>query len=124
MRLNTGNQLLHYFHFFAASNRIDVCNLSIKPPLAPVITPKECATSLLPTAEDDKAILDNFITLISRTLAAHLELLGFDCSKLVEWHIPHEYEEQMSRKSKVVSTHMIVILQIPLAIHNTAVKCN
>lgn len=100
-RIGTGNRQLHYFHFFAASDRVGVNELTT-PPMPPTITPEMCASSLLPSPTDDRAIHQNITTLVSRILATHLETLGFDCTRLAEWHIHHEYEEEMAKKSEVV----------------------
>lgn len=115
MRVDSGNRLLHYFHYFAVRDRIDAANLSVSQPPPPTLTPAKCAISLLPSPDDDKEIKRNITTHISRIIADHLETLGFDCSSLVEWHIPHKYQEQMSRKSEVVRFYF--------AIH-TCCQCN
>ena len=65
MRVVTSNQLLHYFHYFAALDRVDVSNFSSTPPKLPICTPHECALSLLPSVEDDQALKCNFVTLVS-----------------------------------------------------------
>ena len=52
MRVDTGNQLLHYFHYFAALDRVDVNNFSSTPSKLPTCTPHECALSLLPSVEN------------------------------------------------------------------------
>ena len=101
-RIGTSNRQLHYFHFFAVSDRVDVSELPITPPVTPVITPETCASSLLPSPTYDRIFRQNIITLVSRVLATHLETLGFDCTRLAEWHIFHEYEKEMAKKSEVV----------------------
>ena len=101
-RTSHGNRQLHYFHFFAVQDRVDLSHLSITAPPPPKKTPSECARSLLPSTDDDRKIKENVVTIVSRILAKHLESLGFDCAKLVQWRIPHRYEMEMSRKSEVV----------------------
>lgn len=102
MRVGTGNEQLHYFHYFAVADRVDASNLSSTPPKPPSSAPCECALSMLPSVNDDKAMKCNFVTLVSRVISTHLESIGFDSSELVDWHIPHEYKKQMSKKSEVV----------------------
>jgi hypothetical protein len=80
MRVGEGNRSIHYFHYFCVPDRVDVSHLSIIPPQPPTITPKECALSLLPSIADDRVILQNTTTLVSRILATHLGTLGFDCA--------------------------------------------
>lgn len=109
-RVGSGNRQLHYFHFFAASDRVDIHELSITPPMPPTVTLEKCASSLVPSPNDDRVILQNITTLVSRILATHLENLGFDCTRLVEWHILHEYQEEMAKKSEVVCHRVLAFL--------------
>lgn len=104
MRAGYGNQQLHYFHFFAVPDRVNWSHLSAIPPSQPKITPSACI----------------------RILATHLESTGFDCTKLVTWHISHEYQKQMSKKSEVVCiiiyisyslrTLNFIIIKVPLGV--------
>ena len=59
-------------------------------------------TVLKSSTADDRAMLHNITTLVSRILSTHLEVLGFDCTRLVNWHIVHEYQKEMEKKSEVV----------------------
>ena len=72
MRIDSGNKLLHYFHHIAIADRIDVSNLSITPPAPPTMPHKKCATSLLPSTDDDKALEQNMTTLVSRIIVNHM----------------------------------------------------
>ena len=49
MRVGQGNLSLHYFHFFAALDRLNLSKLSFSAPPKPTKTAKECALSLLPS---------------------------------------------------------------------------
>ena len=62
MRVGQGNLSLHYFHFFAALDRLNLSKLSFSAPPKPTKTAKECALSLLPSIADDHALRSNFIT--------------------------------------------------------------
>ena len=59
--------------------------------------------SLLPSPEDDVALRNNFSTLVSRILFGNMDFCKISFDGVVDWHIKHEYLEQMSRKSAVVS---------------------
>ncbi len=99
----SGNRQLHYFHYYASLNRISVDELSLSLPVLPSnIAPANVECSLLPSSEDDTIIRKNMITLVSRILAPHLEAMGFDCLRLVDWHISHKYKDEMARKSEIV----------------------
>ena len=56
-----GNLSLHYFHSYAALDRIDVSDLSdeIVPGCLP--NPDDIARSLLPTADDDVILKQHFL---------------------------------------------------------------
>ncbi len=57
---------------------------------------------LLPTAADEKAIRGNMPVLMARTLKKHVPFFR-NFAKGVERHITHEFYEEMSQKSAVVS---------------------
>ena len=108
-----GKQLLHYFHYFASSNRIDTSELSVISPPPPIhLTYNDCALSLLPSVHDDEALRHNFSIIISRILATHLETFKFSFGDIVQWHIPHKYAEEMSKKSEVVSYNIFHVQQL------------
>ena len=60
MRCDKGNQSLHYFHFYAALDRIDLSGLSdeILPGCLP--DPEEIASSLLSSVLDDTIVSKKF----------------------------------------------------------------
>lgn len=94
---------IHYFHYYAVANRIDFSHLSeITPPL-PNVEVRQIATSLLPTPDDDMALRHNLAILVSRILFQNLTFFQLAFDGVIEWHIKHEYYEQMSRKSEIVS---------------------
>ena len=106
-----GKDLLHYFHFFAVSNRIDTSEQLHTPPPPPChLSHKACALSLLPTIEDDHALQQNMAILISRILVNHFDSLNFSFSDVVQWHIPHQYTKEMSKKSDVVCYNNYYVL--------------
>ena len=72
------------------------------PPL-PSVDVLQLATSLLPSPDDDVALRKNFATLVSRILFGSIDFFMLTFDDVVEWHIKHEFYEQMSRKSDVVS---------------------
>ena len=108
LRAGYRNRDLHYFHYYAVRDRVDN-NLPTSPPkLPPKGSAKSCALSILPSIDDDRVIRENMIIMVSRVLAKHMESLGFDSSKLVKWHVPHKFQDQMSKKSEVVCTYVCI----------------
>ncbi len=98
---------IHYFHSYAVSDRIDFSDLSerVVPTLAQ--DPEQVALSLLPTPEDDEAIRNNMCTLMSRIIYENMGFARFTFDGVVNWHITHDFYEEMSRKSVVVSVFVV-----------------
>ena len=94
---------IHYFHLFAVADRIDCSNLPDQIIATQQTDPSQIAASLLPTPEDDIALRDNICGLMSRILCDHVEFFKMSFEDVVEKHIKHEYYEEMSMKSIVVS---------------------
>ena len=104
MRFGIGKpDAIHYFHSYAVGDRIDLSNLSDQVILTQQRDAKQVATSLVPTSEDDVALRDNMCVLISRILYENLEFFRHSFDGVIEWHIKHEFYDEMSTKSEVVS---------------------
>ncbi len=52
MRSDRGNQSLHYFHFYAVENRVDLSQLSDSP-VDQVLSHEVMARGMLPSIADD-----------------------------------------------------------------------
>ena len=97
------NHSFHYFHSFAVQSRIDFSHLPDQHPDTCFNSPYQLALSMLPSADDDRSLRDLFVTHVSRILCTHMPFFKFAFEDVVEWHIQHEYYDQMSTKSQVVS---------------------
>lgn len=98
------NRSLHYFHSFAVQNRVDFSHLpDVLPDTCPD-SPERTALALLPSDDDDKAMRCLFATHISRILSTHIPFFKTAFNDVVDWHIEHEYSNQMCAKSVVVSS--------------------
>lgn len=105
MRLEGGrNQSLHYFHCFAVLNRIDFTEFPDVQPQLCLNSPDILASTLLPSAEDDQTLRNLFMTHVSRILCTHIPFFKVGFEDVVEWHIVHQYYQEMSTKSQVVCT--------------------
>ena len=102
MHSDKRNQSLHYFHSYAVQNRVNVSNLSDSP-VNITLSPERMATSILPSIEDDSKLKCNMAVLVSRVLASHMKFFNFSFADAVKWHIEHQFSEEMSQKSVVVS---------------------
>ena len=94
---------IHFFHSYPVADRIDFSNLSELVIPTQQRDAEQVAVSLLPTPEDDLALCDNMCLLISRILYQNLEFFRLSFDGVVAWHIKHDFYDEMSTKSKVVS---------------------
>ncbi len=98
---------LHWFHAYAVSDRIDFSNLSEQVIPTSQICPDRIAASLLPSVEDDLAIRRNICTLMSRVLCDNVTFFKASFDGVVDRHIKHDFYDQMSKKSDVVSKYSV-----------------
>ena len=103
MHDGAGNQSLHYFHYFAVKNRVNLSNLPDVHPQTCMPSPELKAVIMLPSAEDDKDLCRLFAVHVSRVLATHIPYFKYAFDDVVEWHIKHKYYSEMSLASEVVS---------------------
>ncbi len=61
------------------------------------------ANSLLPSKGDDAVMRSNMATLVSRVLVENFEYFKFAFEDVVQRHIKHQFYEEMSSKSVLVS---------------------
>ncbi len=94
---------IHYFHSYAVGDRIDFMNLSDQ--VIPTLqqNSEQVAVSLLPTSDDDLALRNNMCILMSRILYENMGFFNLAFDSVVDWHIKHQFYDEMSTKSKVVS---------------------
>ena len=102
MRIDKQTQSLHYFQSYAMRDRVDCSNLSDDPPNS-TPTVKDVISNILPTEEDDAIIHDEFAILVARILCKHMTFFQDSYADVVDWHIEHEFSQEMCRKSEVVS---------------------
>ncbi len=118
MRKEKRNSSLHYFHSYAVQNRIDTSLLSDVPPDDASSTTQDVAKSILPSHDDDVVLKNNIAVLVSRVLVQYIDFLKFSFDGVVDWHIKHQYYEEMSSKSCVVRISQYFILYIFMHISN------
>lgn len=97
------NQSLHYVNSYAVQSRINFNHLSDVYPDSCANAPIVNAKLLLPSVEDDRTLRKLFMTHVSRILTTNMKFFEFSFDGVVDWHIKHQYYEEMSAKSKVVS---------------------
>ncbi|XP_064386655.1 uncharacterized protein LOC135335133 [Halichondria panicea] len=92
---------IHYFHSYAVGDRIDFMNLSDQ--VIPTLqqNSEQVAVSLLPTSDDDLALRNNMCILMSRILYENMGFFNLAFDGVVDWHIKHQFYDEMSTKSKV-----------------------
>ena len=94
---------IHYFHSYAAKNRVNTSGLSDAAPDSPAKDQKKIALSLLPSPSDDSIMKENFAIHLSRVLVEHVPFFEHSFDGAVSWHVTYKYSEQMKLKSDMVS---------------------
>ena len=91
-------------HFsMAVADRVDFSSKSDQHKPTQQCNLRKVALSLLPTDDDDLAIRENISILISRVLFENVKYFNLTFDGVIKWHIGHDYWEEMSSKSVVVS---------------------
>ena len=99
MRIDHQVQSLHYFHSFAARNRIPTSHLDDSQQLKGV--DDLSLSDFLPTVAHCTAIRSNIVALVARTLVKHLDYFS-RFKNAVPTHIEHQYSKHMVEKSVMV----------------------
>jgi len=100
MREDNQAQSLHYFHVYALRDRLDLSTLSDEQP-SPDLSCIQIE-AILPTAGDRIMMTEHFGMLIHRVLTKYMPFFK-EFGVCFERHIHHEFYEEMSQKSEVVS---------------------
>ena len=97
------NQSQHFVNSYAVQSRIDHSHL-------PDVHADSCLNSsiknamlLLPSIDDDQSLRKLFMTHVAQIMATDMKFFIFSFDGVVDRHIKHQYYEEMSPKSKVVS---------------------
>lgn len=95
---------VHYFHYFAALDRINLSGYSDVPTRFYYMpTNKLPLDILLPTSSDNQILVRNFAVLVSRILVKYIKFFEQSFDGVVVNHIRHEYSKEMATKSETVS---------------------
>ena len=91
---------------FAAVNRVnpqglDDNNICLRASSIPL-------SAYLPNISDSDMLKERMTCIVSRILVTHLDFFK-EYSDVVVWHIPHEYSQEMTEKSTIVSISSIYI---------------
>ena len=105
MRSDRQAQSLHYFHSYAVKDRVNISSVSDSPPIPPECPHTELLETLLPSAKDVTTIHSLFEVHVARILVEHFPFMKSAFADVVDWHIQHEYYEEMGETSDVVSEH-------------------
>lgn len=96
-------QSIHYFHYYAVADRIGFSGLSDQIIQTQQRDPAKSALSLLPTEEDDSSLRNNICVLMSRIAYENMDFFKASFDGVIDWHLNHEFSEEMSTKSVVVN---------------------
>ena len=99
---DSGTKSLHYFHSFAVRDRIDFSDMAERPILTMQADQKHIVLFLLPSSKDDIDMRKNNIcVLMSIVLFNNVDFFKTSLDGVINWHIEHQYYEEMSQKSEV-----------------------
>lgn len=105
MRSDNQVRSLHYFHLYGVRDRIDLSDFEDKPSC---LSAEDIdVTTVLPTTKDEATLKGLFGIHVARVLKKHMPFFS-TFGKHLERHIEHEYTSEMSQKSEVVSTCLIM----------------
>ena len=98
-----GNKTLsmHCYHAYAVRGRIDISNTTPNLQNVPLLSIP--VHNVLPSITDERNLLHNFTLLTSRLLVEHFKYFRENYSDVVGKHIKHEFYDEMSQKSTIVS---------------------
>ena len=65
--------------------------------------PEVIADTIVPSENDNRALLQNISTVVSRVLVSYLGYFKFTFEKDVNWHFEHQFSQEMSQQSTFVS---------------------
>lgn len=99
MTIDHQAQSLHYFHMYAALDRIDFHHLDNDKPIAEVSSLP--LSTFLPHMEDCAALRTNYAILLGRELVKSVKFFK-SFSDYIPAHITHKYSEEMRSRSVVV----------------------
>ncbi len=89
---------------YCVKDRIDFSGLSQVPKSIDI---DDSLYSILPSDRDYNCLKQNVAILIARIIHEHTHFFGEDLKRLIPTHVPHQYTNQMTVKSEVVSKHTI-----------------
>ena len=113
-RVDSQTKSLHFFQSYAVRDRIDLSSYDDSPPV--VDESSIDTTKLLPSASDSEEQTKHFAYHVARVLKQYMPFLTSYGSGL-ETHIRHQFYEEMSQKSEIVSLDTCMYMQ-PLMIPN------
>ena len=114
MTMEHQSQSLHYFHFYAAQDRIDFLHLDNASPIGNVADLP--LSTFLPSAEDCDTLHNNYVVLIAWEVVQRLSYFS-SFSDCVPQHIEHQYSGELACKSNIVSKFYIVHIYIYIYIY-------
>ncbi len=89
---------LHNVNAFAVKDRINYSTFS-----STRERKEDYLYSILPNDEDYQSLKERFIIHVSRIIVKYMHFFKEDFQYLIQWHIPHQFSKEMSKKSEVVS---------------------
>lgn len=97
------NQHLDLVHAYCILDDVNVEHLDNTGPKADILNIPN--SQFLLSKKEHSEIREQFKVLVQRAMAEHIPFFKINCSDYVIHHIPHPYQDQMARKSTIVSVN-------------------
>ena len=120
MRIDHQVKSLHYFHSYAALNRVEIALSAFKAMEPQCDISSLSASTFLPSALDCEQLRANYIILAARVIVNNIPFFQ-PLQSCVPEHIHHKFSEQMKQKSVTVST-TAKIFSFTSALHDHSQK--
>ena len=104
MRVDKQSSMLNYFHIYGVKSRL-VINTPQPILRGPSYGEFLCLglEDILPTLSDKQQLEENYIILFARVLCGYVPFFKKNFAECIPVHIHHQYSEEMSKKSDIVS---------------------
>ena len=109
MRSDHQRQSIHYFHMYAALDRVNAIDLPANHPVGDISTTP--LTEFLPSPADCKVLRENYAVLLGRVVVKKLPFFRVFEDRVVS-HITHKCSEVMKQKSRIVSSFKLQIVNV------------
>ena len=110
MRVDSQSTMLNYFHIYSVKSRLFIDGPQVIQK-GPGYGELLCLglEDIMPTLADKQQLQENYIIIFARVICEYLPFFKKNFAECVPVHINHQYSQEMSQKSDVVSCTLVAI---------------